>query len=132
MCVVLYLTALACGPSARSRKPFDDIRSLVAGKTEAEVERLLGAPDHREDLPLGDERWIWWNYTYLGGKGWAPEWRDKVVHLEITFAAPIVAPVGSQGRSSWRVSEPYGVGYVMPDNGENHSTSLNKTVRGGV
>src|SRR4051794_963590 len=86
--LMLVLLLLAgCSPAARSKKSWDEIRTLVAGKTEAEVTKLLGNPDHREKLPFGDERWTWWNYTYLG-KEWAPEVRGKIVHLEITFAGP--------------------------------------------
>ena len=49
---------------------------MVSGKTEAEVEKLLGTPDHYEKLLFGDERWTWWNYTYLG-KDWGPRSRTK-------------------------------------------------------
>ena len=122
----------ACRPRAKSDKSYDQICKLVAGKTEAEVARLLGQPDRLDKLPYGEERWTWWNYTYLAGQSWAPEVRDKIVHLEITFVGPIVAPVGIQERSTWRVSEPYGVGYVIPDNSESPPPSLNKNLRGRV
>jgi outer membrane protein assembly factor BamE (lipoprotein component of BamABCDE complex) len=124
LCMLLLLAG--CSPAARSEKSFDEIRMLVAGKTEAEVTSLLGNPDHREKLPFGDERWTWWNYTYLGGKEWAPEVRGKIVHLEITFAGPLVAPAGDDEPSRWRVSEPYGVGFSLPGALESMST-LNKT-----
>lgn len=105
---------------------------MVSGKTEAEVEKLLGTPDHYEKLLFGDERWTWWNYTYLG-KDWRPEVRDKIVHLEITFAAPIVAAAGQEERSKWRVSEPYGVGFSFAgDEDENLPSPLNKNTRSGV
>ncbi|HEY4593721.1 MAG TPA: hypothetical protein VIJ61_15000 [Thermoanaerobaculia bacterium] len=84
------------------------------GKTQAEVEHLLGPPDSTENLLLGDVRWIWRNYTYLGGKNWAPEIHGRVVHLEITFSGPLVAPAGREDRSQWRVSEPYGVDFSLP------------------
>src|SRR3569623_1300033 len=74
--LLVFLLLAGCSPPARSKKSFEDIRTLVAGKTEAEVAELLGNPDHREKLPFGDERWTWWNYTYLG-KEWAPEVRGK-------------------------------------------------------
>ena len=105
---------------------------MVSGKTEAEVEKLLGAPDHHEKLLFGDERWIWWNYTYLG-KNWEPAVRNKVVHLEITFAGPVAATAGQDKRSRWRVSEPYGVGFTFPSSvTENLSLPLNKDVRDGI
>lgn len=124
--LLLVLLLLAgCSPAARSKKSLDEIRTLVAGKTEAEVTELLGNPDHREKLPFGDERWTWWNYTYLG-KEWAPEVRGKIVHLEITFAGPLVTTDGGDEGSRWRVSEPYGVGFSLPG-GLDGQSPLNKT-----
>jgi len=132
--ILVCFGLVGCSPSTRSRsaKSFDEIRALVAGKTEAEVKRLLGDPDHREKLLFGDERWTWWNYTYLGGKDWAPEVRGKVVHLEITFAGPLVATAGLNEPSQWRVSEPYGVGFSFPGEIEGKTPSLNKNARSGV
>ncbi len=106
---------------------------MVSGKTEAEVTRLLGAPDTTETLLLGDERWIWWNYTYLGGKNWAPRVRGKVVHLEITFAGSMLADLKDNDKSLWRVSEPYGVGFVVSgEEAENQSSPLNKSIRNSI
>jgi hypothetical protein len=124
--VLIICIPVACRPRAKSDKSYDQICRMVSGKTEAEVESLLGKPDRLDHLPYGEERWTWWNYTYLEGKDWAPEVRNQVVHLEITFAAPLIAPVSVAERSSWRVSDPYGVGYVIPRDG------LNKDVRGRV
>lgn len=87
---------------------------MVAGKTAAEVQRLLGDPDFRESLLLGDERWTWWDYTYLGGVNYPPEVRGKVVHLEITFENPASEAKG-RSSSGWRVSQPYGVGFTLAD-----------------
>jgi hypothetical protein len=126
--LVLLLLA-GCSPAARSKKSFEEIQTLVAGKTEAEVKSLLGAPDHIEKLLFGDERWTWWNYTYLG-KEWAPEVQGKIVHLEITFAGPLISTAGADEPSGWRVSEPYGVGFILPGNLEGQS--LNKTAQGSV
>jgi hypothetical protein len=78
---------LACRPGARSSQSYDQIRELVTGRTATEVERLLGKPDLRETV-LDDQRWVWWNYTFLDGDQYAPEIRGQVVHLEITFQAP--------------------------------------------
>jgi hypothetical protein len=130
--VVVCMTQFSCSPSPRSDKSFDEIRKMVSGKTEAEVEKLLGAPDHYEKLLFGDERWTWWNYTHLG-KGWKPEVRDKIIHLEITFAAPLLAAAGQEERSRWRVSEPYGVGFSFAgDEGGTPPSSLNKNTRSGI
>ena len=124
----------ACSPSAKSEKSFDQIRILVTGKTAGEVKKLLGPPDHVEKLLLGDERWVWWNYTYLAGQSWEPKIRGKVVHLEITFENPSYEQqeVASEAKLEPRVSEPYGVGFVFPEADETRAPSLNKTVRSGV
>jgi hypothetical protein len=128
----VYLGLSACSPSARSKKSFDEIRKMVSGKTEAEVEKLLGAPDHHEKLLFGDERWTWWNYTYLG-KEWAPEVRNRIVHLEITFAGPLAAVAGREKRSQWRVSEPYGIGFSFPiSETEDPSLPLNKSTSNSI
>jgi hypothetical protein len=104
----------ACTPAAKSDKSFDQIRELVSGKTASEVARLLGPPDTTENLLLGDERWTWWNYTYLGGEKWAPEVRGRVVHLKITFGGPAVDSQGGS-KDPLRVSEPFGVAFSTPD-----------------
>jgi hypothetical protein len=133
MIALLFLVQSACGPRPRSKQSFDQIRESVSGKTAAEVARLLGPPDKTEKLLLGDERWIWWNYTYLGGKDWAPEVRGRVVHLEITFEGPAFASEAGNSTAAWRVSEPYGVGFSMPGGeDETRSLSLNKKARSRV
>jgi hypothetical protein len=129
--IAIFFSLVSCAPSARSGKSFEEIRGIVTGKTEAEVRKLLGDPDHREKLLFGDERWTWWNYTYLG-KDWAPEVRGKIVHLEITFAGPLVTVAEGDEQSKWRVSEPYGVGFSFPGVYEGGSPSLNKTTHSGV
>jgi len=129
-CLVLN----ACSPSAKSEKSFDEIRSSVAGKTASEVKVLLGPPDNVEKLLLGDERWVWWNYTYLAGQSWEPAVRGKVVHLEITFEnpSPDREESAADAKAEPRVSEPYGVAYVIPGGDETRASSLNKTTRSGV
>jgi hypothetical protein len=129
-CLVLH----ACSPGAKSTKSFDEIHRLVAGKTAGEVKKLLGPPNHVEKLLLGDERWVWWNYTYLAGESWAPEVRNKVVHLEITFENPSSDREGSTAEAKLepRVSDPYGVGYLIPGSDESRASALNKTTRSGV
>jgi hypothetical protein len=133
MIALLCLAQGACGPRARSEQSFDQIRERVSGKTAAEVKRLLGPPDKTEQLLLGDERWVWWNYTYLGGKDWAPEFRGRVVHLEITFEGPEFASQAGNSNAQWRVSEPYGVGFSIPGGeDQTRSLSLNKKARSRV
>jgi len=130
--LLLVFATSACGRSAKSEKSYDQIRKIVSGKTAAEVQRLLGPPDTRKPLLLGDERWTWWDYTYLGGKDWAPEVRGKVVHLEITFESPSLVGQGGDNKAEWRVSEPYGVGFSFPDGGDNPSLPLNKKTRRSI
>ena len=112
LCVALL--ALACRIAPMPGRSYDEVRAIVAGKTAAEVERILGPPNKREQLLLGDERWTWWNYTYLGGEKYPPEVRGKVVHLEITFEGVPAAGQKSGSNCQWRVSEPYGVGFSIP------------------
>ncbi len=108
--LLLGLTVLACQPGARSTWSYEEIRTRVAGRTAAEVEQLLGAPDLRESV-LGDQHWIWWNYTFLAGEQYAPEIRGQVVHLEIVLQKP--AGRGSTSPSEWRVTGPFSVSYSM-------------------
>jgi hypothetical protein len=109
------LFVAACGrPAARSGRSFDQIQKLVDGKTAAEVAALLGPPDSRQDLLADDERWVWWNYTYLDGADYPPEIRGQVVHLEITFESPVLSSEPPVPREHWRVSGPLGVSYSLP------------------
>ena len=110
----LVLALLACRPSSRSQRSYDQIRELVTGKSGAEVEFLLGKPDVRENV-LDDQRWIWWNYTFLDGDQYAPEIRGQIVHLEITLQRPApssgdtVLPI-----AQWRAAGPLSVSYSKP------------------
>jgi hypothetical protein len=113
--LLAVLAAAACGRAPRSRQSFDQIRGLVADRTESEVETLLGKPDVRRRLPGDDnERWLFWNYTFLEGGQYAPELRRQVVHLEITFSNP--APSGSPAAplGSWRAVSPLAVSFSQP------------------
>jgi hypothetical protein len=101
---LLVLLVPGCRPSARSHRSYDEIRDLVAGRTAAEVERLLGPPDVRQSV-LDDQRWVWWSYTVLDGPQYAPEVRGQLVHLEITF---------QKTATEWRVSGPLAVSYSLP------------------
>jgi hypothetical protein len=106
---------LGCrGHGAQSRQSFDQIQRLVVGKTEAEVERLLGAPDSHEAQLVDDEVWIWWDYTFLDGAQYPPELRGRVVNLEITFGRPRPAAGTALPRPAWRVAGPFAVNYSMP------------------
>ena len=89
-----------------------EIQALAQGKSAEEIRRLLGDPDSRQVVFDDDERWIWWNYTYLDGKDCPPEMRGRVVHLEIVFRHPRTAEQRSY--SEWRVDEPFGVTYRAP------------------
>jgi len=102
---------LACGHAARSRQPFDQIQRLVTGKTEAEVERLLGRPDARESRLIDDDVWIWWDYTFLDGEHYPPELRGQAVHLEITFDRPAGIAAQDQPHAAWRVAGPFSVNF---------------------
>jgi hypothetical protein len=109
----LCLLLLACHRSYvnAQEKSFDEICGMVDGKTAAEIEGLLGSPDTRQEVLVGDERWIWWSYTFLDGKDYAPEVRGQVVHLEITFRNP--SPPGGPRLpyDKWRIISSYGVSY---------------------
>jgi hypothetical protein len=108
----LTLTILACQASPRSNRSYDDIRELILGKSGAEVERLLGEPDLRENV-LDEQRWIWWNYTFLDGAQYAPEIRRQIVHLEITLKNPTPSDATIPA-AQWRVTGPLSVSYSMP------------------
>ena len=111
----LFLSLLfACHNSPRSDRSFDQIRYLVQGKTALEIEKILGPPDSRQPLLLGDERWIWWNYTFLGGQDYSPDVRGKVVHLQITFANPDLSGKARPPYSCWRIEDPLSVSYLLP------------------
>lgn len=109
--MICCLSLLACRSSPHSRRSFDEICNLVSGKTTVEVEALLGKPNTQEKLPMGDWRWVWWDYTSLQGDKYPPELRDKPVHLEIVFSSPRGAQLPD---SQWRVDGPLAVSYVLP------------------
>ncbi|HXM70231.1 MAG TPA: hypothetical protein VN970_03795 [Thermoanaerobaculia bacterium] len=102
--------ARAAGPP-RSQLSFDLIQSRVVGKTEAEVERILGMPDTREARLVDDDVWIWWDYTYLDGERYAPEVRGQIVHLEITFDKPPGLAGQDLPKAAWRVAGPFSVNF---------------------
>lgn len=108
LALLCLLVLAGCG-GARARSPwsFDEIRDRVLGRSPEEVEELLGAPDLRQPVLFGDERWVWWNYTYLDGAAYPPEERGRVVHLEILFER------GGPPRQAWRISGPLGVSYTL-------------------
>lgn len=113
---ILFLSLLtACNRSPRSDRSFDQIRDMVQGKTALEIEDLLGTPDSRQPSLLGDERWLWWDYTYLGGIDYRPEIRGQVVHLQITFRNPSLASAGKPSYTEWRVLDSQDVSFLLPD-----------------
>jgi hypothetical protein len=118
LAAALSAWAIGCGApgapassAARSRHAFDWIQRQVGGRTEAEVERLLGKPDSREPRLADDEVWIWWNYTFLDGEQYPPEVRGQVVHLEITFDRPPGLPGRDAPHAAWRVAGPLSVSF---------------------
>ena len=86
---------------------------MVQGKTTSEIEALLGPPNTRQTSELGTERWIWWNYTFLGGQDYSPEVRGKIVHLQIVFADPITESDRPLTLNR-RVVDPMSVSYLLP------------------
>jgi len=108
----LVLIGLAWMASAsRPKYSFDEIKSLVAGKTAAEVTRILGPPETTRDAFGDAERWIWWNQTFLAGKNYPPEHRGSIVHLEIIVVKPPAAPE-SFPKEQWLVNDDgYGINY---------------------
>jgi hypothetical protein len=108
----LGIAWVACtGHTAKSPQSFDQIQHLVAGKTEEEVQRILGMPDTRETRLIDDEVWIWWDYTFLDGNQYAPELRGQIVHLEITFQKPAGAGAGEVPHAAWRAAGPFSVNF---------------------
>jgi hypothetical protein len=87
---------------------------MLKGKTAAEVESMLGAPDVREEILQGDERWIWWNYTFLDGDNYPPEMRGQIVHLEILFQNPFHRKTQRPAYSEWRITDSLAVSYSLP------------------
>jgi hypothetical protein len=114
----LLISVAGCsGPRARSERSFDQIQALARGKSAEQILRLLGEPDSREKLFDSDERWVWWNYTFLDGRDCPPEMRGRVVHLEIVFRNPGASgPARTERRpySEWRVDDAFGVAYRTP------------------
>lgn len=112
---VLALLIVGCStPGSRSEKSFDEIRRLIAGKTAGEIVQMLGEPDTRQEIFNSDERWIWWNYTFLDGNDFPPEVRGQVVHLEIVFRNPAAPHEVHRPYSDWRVDDALGVGFKLP------------------
>lgn len=113
---LVVFSILACDHSpARSKYCFDAIRDMVNGKTAAEVEEMLGEPDTRQPGILADERWIWWDYTFLDGDDYPPEMRGQVVHLEILFERPSGSGGGPPPPySQWQIGRTLGISYSIP------------------
>ncbi|HYO14376.1 MAG TPA: hypothetical protein VE685_14365 [Thermoanaerobaculia bacterium] len=117
--VTLLLISLAgcAGPRAKSDRSFSEIQALARGKTAAQLLQLLGEPDSRQVLFDADERWIWWNYTFLDGQDCPPEIRGRVVHLEIVVRNPMKPASSRAGRrpySEWKVDDAFGITYRAP------------------
>lgn len=106
------------GTRARSELSFAEIASLVGESTAADVARLLGEPDTRQPVFLHDERWIWWNYTFLAGRDFPPEAQGQVVHLAITFRNPARFEGESAPYSEWRLAGSFAVTYLTAGTAE--------------
>lgn len=121
---------LGCGGAtgARSEQSFDEIAGRVAGMSAAEILGTLGEPDSRQPVFLRDERWIWWNFTFLAGDDYPPEVRGRVVHLEITLRDPGDAGGAPRPHSEWRIAQPYGIRYLTP--GEQATRTASESTRG--
>ncbi len=100
--------------TARSERSFDEINRLVQGKTADQVVRLLGEPDTRQTVFDSDEKWIWWNYTFIDGKDYPPELRGRMVHLEIVFTNPARPYEPPRPYTEWSIDGSFGVNYTMP------------------
>ena len=116
---MLLISAAGCqGPKARSNRSFSEIQTLAQGKTAEQILKLLGEPDSRQVVFDADERWIWWNYTFLDGKDCPPEMRGRVVHLEIVVKNPTNSLKGERESrrpySEWRVDDALGITYRAP------------------
>jgi len=105
------------GPRARSDHSFNEIQALVRGKTAQQILQLLGEPDSRQEVFDADERWIWWNYTFLDGKDCPPEMRGRVVHLEIVVRNPERKRASRRPYSEWQVDDAFGITYQAPATG---------------
>lgn len=99
---------------ARSQRSFADIADRIAGMSAAEVIADLGEPDSRQPLYVDEERWIWWNYTYLAGEDCPPERRGQVVHLEVLFRKPEGESGTRRRYSQWFIAQPFGIRYRTP------------------
>jgi hypothetical protein len=111
----LLITLVGCGsPRPRSQRSFDQIQALVRGKTAQQILQILGEPDTRQEVFDADERWIWWNYTFLDGKDCPPEMRGRVVHLEIVVKHPRSERVSRRPYSEWQVDDVFGITYQAP------------------
>lgn len=118
--LLLIVLAGCRGLKARSERSFEEIQALAQGKTAEQILGLLGEPDTRQVVFDADERWIWWNYTFLDGRDCPPEMRGRVVHLEIVIRNPIrslslkATNAGRRPYSEWRVDDAFGVTYRTP------------------
>ena len=115
----VFAVALVTGhreSGARSARSYDEIQHLVAGKTADQVLRLLGEPDSRQVVLDADERWIWWNFTFLEGSDYPPEIRGTVVHLEILFKNPSAFQKKRLPYSEWVIDDVFGVSFRQPSN----------------
>ena len=121
-CLVFH----ACSPGAKSTKSFDEIHRLVAGKTAGEVKKLW--------VRRIMSRSCCW--ATKGGSGGAiPTWPGELGPRGSQQGSPprdhVKNPSSDQeGRPAEaklepRVSDPYGVGYLIPGSDESRASALN-------
>ena len=96
-------------------RSYDEIKTLIDGKTADQVLHLLGEPDSRQVVLDSDERWIWWNFTSLEGNDYPPEIRGGVVHLEILFKNPKPFQQERMPYSEWVIDDVFGVTFKQPE-----------------
>ncbi len=112
---LVWLGLVHCADSGpRSRRSFSELSRRIQGQSAAQILELLGEPDSRRPVLDGDERWLWWNYTFLDGRDVPPELRGKVVHLDIVVVNPERGGSKRPPYSEWRIDDALGIRYRLP------------------
>ncbi len=105
--------SLGCG-RARRGSSFDQIRKLVVGTTEAEVETRLGAPNQCRPWLDDSQVCVWQACTFLDGPQYPAAMQHQVVNLAITFKRPPATAAGPPpSLAVWRVADPFAVNYSL-------------------
>jgi hypothetical protein len=105
--------SLGCG-RARRGSSFDEIRKLVVGATEAEVETRLGPPSQCRPWLDDGQVCVWQACTFLDGPQYPAAMQHQVVSLAITFKRPpVTAALPPPPLAVWRVADPFAVNYSL-------------------